>query len=170
MIRLIIATVAITVATSTVSAQAFTTDAINRSRRSVIGAPAPRSADEHLTLARRAASHGDFDIARREYLAALELERGAGRLGVDATMGLVQVLYAQSYTREAAYVLDELATSAALRGDDNTEARSRADALWLKAEEGLKQQARDDARRVRALLKHGQLSESTQRYVADRLR
>jgi thioredoxin-like negative regulator of GroEL len=170
MIRLIIASAALTVATSTVSAQSFTTDATSRLNREVIGAPAPLSADEHLTLARRAASQGDFDIARREYQAALSLERNAGRLGVDATMGLVQVLYAMKYTREAAYVLDELANSAAQRGDDNTEARSRADALWLKADEGFKEQARADAQRVRTLLKQGHLSESTQRYVADRLR
>jgi hypothetical protein len=85
-------------------------------------------------------------------------------------LGLVQVLYAQSYTREASYVLDELANSAAQRGDHNTEARSRADAMWLKAEDGFTQQARVDAKRIRVLLKQGLLSDSTQRYVAARLR
>lgn len=170
MIRMIIASAVLAVASSTASAQSFTTDANVRSGRGTVYASAPRTAEDQMVLARRAASLGDFDIARRAYLAALGIERAEGRLGVEATQGLVQVLYAQSYTREAAYVLDELAISAAERGDFNTEARARADAMWLKANEGLKSQARDDARRIRALIKQGMLNESTQRYVADRLR
>lgn len=170
MIRPFIASVILTVAATTASAQSFTTDAGNREVRVFTTRTAPLSAEEHLTLARRAAGLGEFDLARREYNAAARLEREAGRLGVQATMGLVQVLYAQSYTREAAYVLDQLAHQAGLRGDDNTEARARADAMWLKAEDGFAPQARDDARRIRVLQKQGHLSDSTQRYVAERLR
>jgi hypothetical protein len=170
MIRMIIASAVLAVASSTAAAQSFVTDANARAARGAVEAPAPRTVEDQLALARRAVSLGDFDIARRAFTAAVDLERAEGRLGVAATMGLVQVLYAQSYTREAAYVLDELAIGAAEHGDFNTEARARADAMWLKANEGLKPQARDDARRIRALLKQGQLNESTQRYVADRLR
>jgi predicted Zn-dependent protease len=85
-------------------------------------------------------------------------------------MGLVQMLYAQSYTREASHMLDLLANEAAQRGDVETEARARADALWLKAGDGRRPQAREDATRLRTLIKQGVLSADTQRYVASRFR
>ena len=128
------------------------------------------SADEHMALARRAIESGDFDLARRQYVIAVSLEKDAGRLPVTSSFGLTQVLYALSYGREAAMVMDRLADAAAEQGNFDVEARARADALWLKHENGQIQFARQDARRLRELMKGNALSEETRKLVQTRVR
>ncbi len=169
MIRVLIASAAVVLSSSAVSAQSFANPVRSTSAPTASGR-ALLSSEEHIELARNAVASGDFDAARREYLAAVTLDRAAGRLPTESTMGLVQMLYAQSYTREASYMLDLLANEAAQRADLETEARARADALWLKAGDGRRAQAREDATRLRSLIKQGVLSADTQRYVATRFR
>ncbi|WP_439642854.1 hypothetical protein [Gemmatimonas sp.] len=169
MIRVVIASAAVVLSSSVVSAQSFATPARGSSSPTATARALP-TAEEHIVLARSAVASGDFDAARREYLAAVTRDREAGRLPTESTMGLVQMLYAQSYTREASYMLDLLANEAAQRADVETEARARADALWLKAGDGRWAQAREDATRLRSLIKQGVLSADTQRYVATRFR
>ena len=75
------------------------------------------AADDHLVNARRAMTDGQFDIARREFSAALSEERSAGKLPVESSVGLADALYAQAYNREAAFTMEQLAKDAALAGD-----------------------------------------------------
>lgn len=168
MIRVIIASAAVVFSASIASAQSLVTEMRPAVRRAVV--ERTPSVEDHLALARVAASSGDFDAARREYLTAVNLERTFGRLPVESTRGLVQMLYALSYNREASYMLDQLADEAQRRGDVDTEARARADAMWLKADDGRRDQARIDARRLKALTRQGVLSDETKAYVAMRLR
>jgi hypothetical protein len=169
MIRVLIASAAVVLSASVASAQTYANPARGTAAPTATGR-ALLSPEEHIELARTAVASGDFDAARREYLSAVTLDRAAGRLPTESTMGLVQMLYAQSYTREASHMLDLLANEAAQRGDVETEARARADALWLKAGDGRRPQAREDATRLRTLIKQGVLSADTQRYVASRFR
>lgn len=125
--------------------------------------------NEHLLKARQALDSGDFDSARREYVLAAALDRDAGRLPVEATFGLVHVLYAQSYTRDAAIVLNKFAREASTAGDANAEARALADAIWLNNQSKQFTQARADASRLRTLLKSNALTPETRRHVESRV-
>ncbi len=124
-------------------------------------APDRSSAIEHLGNARRAASLGEFDVARREYVIAAALDRDAGFLPTEATHGLVQVLYAQAYNREAAVLLGALATEAESKGAADVEARALIDAIWLNVDCGQRNLARAQARRLQSLLQDGRLSAET---------
>lgn len=173
MTRSLITAVALVVVSTTASAQSRSaetrTDARN-STRSEFATSAPVTAEEHMQVARKAAASGAYDIARREYRIAAVLEREAGRLATEATYGLVQVLYAQSANDEAVFELDHLAIDAAKQADFETEARVRADAIWLKADAGDLKGARKDARRLHAITRTGALSADTQQYVTQRVR
>lgn len=122
--------------------------------------------DEYLVRARKAFDLGDFTTARRDYVIAAALDRDAGRLPVLASFGLSRVLFAQSNSREAAQVLTELAREAAVKGDDNTEARALADAIWLSREANQITQVRTEATRLRDLLKGNTLSADTRRIIS----
>lgn len=84
-----------------------------------------------LERAKIAMTTGEFDLARREFRAAADNAQQAGVLPVEALRGLTVVLYAQGYTIEAAWTMEELARTALLRGDRETEALALADAIWL---------------------------------------
>lgn len=168
MSRLLFTTLAFLAAGTTATAQSRP-DTRN-TERAEFTASAPMTADEHLAVARRAAASGAYDIARREYRIAAVLEREAGRLPTEATYGLVQVLYAQSATDAAVFELDLLALDAAKQAEFETEARVRADAIWLKANTGDIKAARKDARRLNAITRTGALSADTQDYVMQRVR
>lgn len=168
MTRLLLTTIALVAVSTSASAQSRT-DTRNTARAEFTAA-APMTAEEHMTVARRAAANGAYDIARREYRIAAVLEREAGRLATEATYGLVQVLFAQAATDEAVFELDHLAIDAAKQADFETEARVRADAIWLKADAGDMKAARKDARRLNAITRTGALSAETQAYVTQRVR
>ncbi|BAH39753.1 hypothetical protein GAU_2711 [Gemmatimonas aurantiaca T-27] len=123
--------------------------------------------DEYLARARKAFDQGDFQAARRDYVIAAALERDAGRVPVVASFALSRVLFAQSNNKEAAQVLTELAREASAKGDDNTEARALADAIWLNRESHQLAQVRADAARLRDLLKGKTLSAETRRIISE---
>ena len=135
-----------------------------------IVAVAPDRADaiEHIANARRAASLGQFDVARREYVIAVAIDRDAGLLPAEATHGLVQVLYAQSYNREAARALGVLASEAEMKGATDVEARALLDAIWLNLDAGQRNVARSQAQRLQLLLKDRHLSAETVALVRTR--
>lgn len=166
--RLFLTTLAFLALGTTASAQSRPDP--RNSDRAEFTAATPMTADEHMTVARRAAANGAYDVARREYRIAAVLEREAGRLPTEATYGLVQVLYAQLATDDAVFELDQLALDAAKQADFETEARARADAIWLKADAGNVKAARKDGRRLNAITRSGALSADTQAYVAERVR
>ncbi len=126
------------------------------------------AAAEHLASAQRAVSVGAYDVARREFVMAAALDRDAGYLPLEASLGLARVLYSQSYGREAAQILDRLATEAAQKGDADVEARALVDAIWLNVDAGQRNQARSDALRLQMLLKDRQLSAATVKIVKER--
>lgn len=126
-------------------------------------------ANERLQAARTAMSNGEFDIARREFSAAAALDREAGKLPVQAMIGLADALYAQSYDREAAFTMERLANAAALLGDVDTEAVALADAIWLNLDSGQRIAARKLTDRLRALVKDTPLSTETRKALKTRL-
>jgi hypothetical protein len=128
------------------------------------------TAADHLQSARRALTLGDFDAARREFVIAAALDRDEGKLPVDATLGLVNVLYARSQIREAAAVMDRLATEASERGDADAEARALMDAIWLNIDAGQREQARIDGVRLQRLIKDKSLSTAMLKQVKERYR
>ncbi len=130
--------------------------------------PDRTDAIEHIANARKAASLGQFDVARREYVIAVALDRDAGLLPADATHGLVQVLYAQSYNREAALALGVLASEAEMKGAADVEARALLDAIWLNVDAGQRNVARAQAKRMQWLLTNGRLSAETLSLVRSR--
>lgn len=127
------------------------------------------TSDDHLQLARRAMDNGEFDIARREFSAAASLEREAGKLPVESSIGLANALYAQAYNREAAMTMERLANEAALRGDTDTEAIALADAVWLNVDAGQRVTARKLSDRLRLLMKDTPLSLEARNAVKARL-
>ncbi len=124
---------------------------------------------EHIARARVALAKGEFDVARREFVTAAAIDRDEGKLATEATFGLAHVLYAQSYNREAATVLERLAAEASTAGDVDTEAKALLDAMWLNVEAKQRMQARADASRLRVLLKDKRLSNDTRKLVASRV-
>jgi hypothetical protein len=157
---------------ATVAQPPVTTD--NTATRTVASATVARVADSvspanHLDSARRALANGQFDVARREFVIAAALERDAGRVPVEASFGLAHVLYSQSYNREAAIVLGQLAEEAAKQGDIDTEVRARLDAIWLNLDAGQRAQARADASRLRSLIDDTRLTAETRKLLKARL-
>jgi hypothetical protein len=128
-----------------------------------------RSADDHLQLAQRAMNNGDFDIARREYSAAAMMDREAGKLPVESSIGLANALYAQAYNREAALTMERLANEASLRGDTDTEAVALADAVWLNVDADQRATARKLSDRLRILMKETPLSVEARKAVKARV-
>ncbi len=128
-----------------------------------------RTADDHLDSARRAMKNGEFDLARRAFRASAAAARAAGKLPLEAVLGLAEALYAQSYNREAATTLEVLAAEASLRGDNNVEALALADALWLNAEAGQRTAVRKQRSRLRNLMKDAVLTPDVQRAVRARV-
>ncbi len=129
----------------------------------------PRAYADHMEVARRAMLNGEFDIARREFAAAAELERQAGRLPVEAVTGLAHALYSQSYNREAALAMERLAKEAAARGDSNAEAVALADAIWLNSDAGQRITARRQADRLRKIMKDSAITAETRDLVRIRV-
>ncbi len=132
--------------------------------------PDVTTAADHIAAARQAQLVGDFDLARREFVIAAALDRDAGKLPVDATIGLANVLYARSFNREAAMALDRLAAEAAERGASDVEARALMDAIWLNIDAGNRAQARLDGLRLQELIKERALSSATMKLVNERYR
>ncbi|WP_310569290.1 hypothetical protein [Gemmatimonas sp.] len=124
---------------------------------------------EHIARARLALANGEFDVARREFVTAAAIDRDEGKLPTEATFGLAHVLYAQSYNREAAMVLERLAADASTVGDVDTEAKALLDAMWLNVDAKQRLQARADASRLRVLLRDKRLSNETRKLVASRV-
>ncbi|QJR34112.1 hypothetical protein [Gemmatimonas groenlandica] len=127
------------------------------------------SSPEHIARARLALANGEFDIARREFVTAAAIDRDEGKLPAEASFGLAHVLYAQSYNREAAMVLERLAADASTAGDVDTEAKALLDAMWLNVDAKQRLQARADASRLRVLLRDKRLSNETRKLVASRV-
>jgi len=124
---------------------------------------------EHIARARAALANGAFDLARREFVIAAAIDRDEGKLASEATFGLVHVLYAQSYNREAAIVLERLAADASATGDVNTEAKALLDAIWLNLDAKQHMQARADGSRLLVLLKDKRLSNDMRKLIAKRV-
>ena len=171
MTRLLIASAALLVCASNVSAQQFA-DVRPKESTAAAALPAPLalSAAEHVEIARRALTTGEYRTARREFKVAALLEREDGRVPTEATLGLVSVLCLQGKLGDAAIELERLATEAAAQGDADTEARALADAIWLKVEAGGRQTVRNEAIRLRRLLDSSRLAPETREYVTQRVR
>ncbi len=129
----------------------------------------PRADAEHLERAKRAMLDGQFELARREFLAAATLEREAGRVPVEAVTGLAHALYSQSYNVEAALAMERLAAEAAANGNSNAEALALADAIWLHADAGQRLAARKHASRLKKLLKDSTITAETREFVRVRV-
>lgn len=127
------------------------------------------SSPEHIARARLALANGEFDVARREFVTAAAIDRDEGKLPAEATFGLAHVLYAQSYNREAAMVLERLAADASTAGDVDIEAKALLDAMWLNVDAKQRLQARADASRLRVLLRDKRLSNETRKLIASRV-
>jgi len=127
------------------------------------------SSPEHIARARLALANGEFDVARRGFVTAAAIDRDEGKLATEASFGLAHVLYAQSYNREAATVLERLAADASATGDADTEAKALLDAMWLNVDARQRLQARADASRLRVLLKDKRLSSETRKLIASRV-
>lgn len=134
-----------------------------------IAAEPARSA-EHIAKARKALEMGEVAEARREFVIANALERDEGRLPIESSFGLAQVLFSQFDEKAAAQVLDALADEAAARNDVDTEARALTDAVWLNVTTKQVNRARQDAERLRELLAGRALSPSVREYVQSRVR
>ncbi|WP_411280396.1 hypothetical protein [Gemmatimonas sp.] len=127
------------------------------------------SSPEHIARARLALANGEFDVARREFVTAAAIDRDEGKLATEASFGLAHVLYAQSYNREAATVMERLAADASTAGDVDTEAKALLDAMWLNVDAKQRLQARADASRLRVLLKDQRLSSEIRKLIASRV-
>jgi hypothetical protein len=123
-----------------------------------------------LDRARVLMTTGEFDLARREFRAAADNAHQAGVLPVEALRGLTVVLYAQGYTIEAAWTMEELARTALLRGDRETEALALADAIWLYVDGDQKQPATKLHAQLCAIVAETPLSASTIKIIHDRVR
>jgi hypothetical protein len=134
----------------------------------VVAEPA-RSA-EHIAKARKALDNGELPEARREFVIASALDRDEGRLPIESSFGLAQVLYSQFDEKGAARVLDALADEASARNDVDTEARALTDAVWLNVNTKQLGRARQDAERLKALMADSRLSPAARAYVASRVR
>lgn len=124
---------------------------------------------DHLASARKALDNGAFDDARREFAAAAALDREAGRLPVESSMGLAYTLFAQQYDREAAHVLTKLATDAANAGNAEVEAQALLDVVWLNVQNGQKYEARENATRLRQLSTSASVSKETKKAIKRRI-
>ena len=123
-----------------------------------------------LDKAHIALTTGDFDQARREFRAAADIAHQAGVLPVEALRGLTVVLYAQGYTIEAAWTMEELARTALLRGDRETEALALADAIWLYVDGDQRQPANKLHTQLSAIVAETPLSAATLKVIHDRVR
>ena len=123
-----------------------------------------------LEKARIAMTTGEFDLARREFRAAADNAHQSGVLPVEALRGLTVVLYAQGYTIEAAWTMEELARTALLRGDRETEALALADAIWLYVDGGQRQPANQLHKQLCAIVAETPLSAATVKIIHDRVR
>jgi hypothetical protein len=172
MTRLLLTFAALALTSSTVSAQAFTSEKRDETRNAasaVVTMAIPLTTDEHMALARRALDAGDYTTARRAYKVAALLEREDGRVPAAAVFGLVNVLNVQGALGEAVEELERLASDAARAANDEIEARALADAIWIKMETRGRMAARNDAVRLRELLKGNTLSQDTRQYVTQRV-
>lgn len=138
-------------------------------RTAVVAEPIATS-PEHIARARLALANGEFDVARREFVIAVAIDRDEGKLATEASFGLAHVLYAQSYNREAATVLERLAADASTAGDVDTEAKALLDAMWLNIDAKQRSQARADGWRLRELLKDHRLTGDTRKRVIAHVR
>lgn len=130
---------------------------------------ATRADAEHLARAKQAMLDGQFELARREFLAAATLEREAGRVPVEAVTGLAHALYSQAYNVEAALAMERLAAEAAANRDANAEAVALADAIWLHADAGQRLAARKQASRLKKLMKDSTITAETREFVRIRV-
>lgn len=172
MTRLIMTLATLALSTTTLSAQSFAGEKRTETRTgnaAVVTMAIPLTTDEHMALARRALDAGDYTTARRAYKVAALLEREEGRVPAAAIFGLVSVLNVQGALTEAVDELTHLAADAARSADNETEARALADAIWLKMETRGRMAARNDAIRLRELLKGNSLSPETRAYVTQRV-
>jgi len=172
MTRLIMTLAALALTASTVSAQAFTNEKRDDARLAaspLVTMAIPLTANEHMTMARRALEAGDYTTARRAYKVAALLAREEGRVPAAAVFGLVGVLNVQGLLTEAVDELNHLVNDAARAGDHDVEARALTDAIWIKMETRGRMAARNDAVRLQVLLKGSSLSPETRQYVTQRV-
>ena len=146
------------------------TPSLTKAVRTAVVAEPIATSPEHIARARLALANGEFDIARREFVIAVAIDRDEGKLATEASFGLAYVLYAQSYNREAASVLERLAADASTAGDVDTEAKALLDAMWLNIDAKQRSQARADASRLRELLKDHRLPSDTRKRVIAHVR
>ncbi|MES2525371.1 MAG: hypothetical protein V4617_21955 [Gemmatimonadota bacterium] len=123
-----------------------------------------------LENARRLLTEGAYDEARREFLIAIVLERDAGRVPTEASLGLAHTLFGQNRARDAATVLEELASDAWRKGQPDCEARALMDLVWLNARAGRNTDVRADIGRLRTLMNHPDVKESTRKDINARIR
>ena len=124
---------------------------------------------DHMESARKALAAGAFDDARREFAAAAAVDREAGRLPVESSIGLAYTLFAQQYDREAAYILTRLANDAAAAGNVEVEAKALIDVVWLNVQNGQRAEARENGLRLKALSTKDGVSAETRKAIKQRI-
>jgi len=75
--------------------------------------------------------NGKFDLARREYAAAVNLARAAGYLPVEELRRIANTYYFERNYTNAIAVLEGLAREAGSLGEAETQVWAMADATWI---------------------------------------
>ncbi len=130
---------------------------------------AAEASNPHLDNARTAIAKGDLLTARREYRFAAVIDRDEGRLPVEASHGLAELLFAQSMRREAADVMQQLADEAARVRNVDIEARALISAAWLRLEAGEHTLAKQNVRRLREIARDAGLAPDTRALLKESL-
>lgn len=130
----------------------------------------PARSAEHIARARKALETGDLAEARREFVIATALDRDEGKLPVESSFGLAQVLFSQAQDTQAGRVLEQLADDAQHKGDLDTEAHARVDAIWLNLNAKDAKRARLNAERLQVIRGDARLSKETRTYIDKRVR
>lgn len=167
MLSLNVAAAALVVAFQATAVAQPASRAFDNSNR--VAATSVVTSKDHIDAARRALMNGEFDVARREFVIAVALDRDAGRLPAEAAFGLAHCLYSQTFNREAAVVMNQLADEASAAGDVETEAKALADAVWLHVDSKQYAKAREDAARLRKLSTDARLTTETRKLIKARI-
>ncbi len=141
----------------------------------VLAPPPCESSHAHVTQAylesaRRFATTGDLEGARREYRIATMLGFDGNCLPESTSTEFATLLLAESRYKEAAEVMRELAREAADRGEYDVEARARVSSAWLMLTMGDRIGAKQDVRRLHEIAREGRISPDTQQLLRKALR
>ena len=85
----------------------------------------------HVQLGDLLTMNGKFDLARREYAAAVNLARAKGYLPVEGLRRIANAYYFETDYSNAIAVLEGLAREAGSLGEIETQVWAMADATWI---------------------------------------